>query len=274
MIWKMPIATAITIIFSAVALHPSAGHKPQQGLGGTASLPPGFLPRDQLPNSLQLLPPPPEPGSPAFVLDQADARKMRLFENSARWRVAASDASLAFPQAPANFSCAAAVRIDPGMTPRTYNLLGRSLVDIGLSTYRAKDHYRRTRPFVLNRTKTCYPKDEFALRQDGSYPSGHSAIGWGWALILAELVPDRGNEILLRGREYGQSRSVCGAHWQSDVDAGRLVAAATVARLHADASFRQELDAARRELDEARSKAMPDQDVCAAETAALTLLEK
>ncbi|HEX8056091.1 MAG TPA: phosphatase PAP2 family protein, partial [Novosphingobium sp.] len=104
------------------------------------------------------------------------------------------------------------------------------------------------RPFVAHGNTTCLPRDEAMLRKDGSYPSGHSALGWGWALVLAELAPEKADAILQRGRDFGQSRLVCNAHWASDVDAGRLVAAATVARLHADPVFTADLAAARQEL--------------------------
>jgi acid phosphatase (class A) len=43
---------------------------------------------------------------------------------------------------------------------------------------------------------------------------------------LAELIPSRADAILQRGRDYGQSRLVCDAHWQSDIDAGRVISAA------------------------------------------------
>ena len=43
--------------------------------------------------------------------------------------------------------------------------------------------------------------------------------------------------ILQRGIAFGQSRVICGAHWQSDVDAGRLVGSAAVAKLHANADI-------------------------------------
>ena len=99
----------------------------------------------------------------------------------------------------------------------------------GLSTYGAKNQYQRARPFVVHQEGTCYPADESLLRNDGSYPSGHSAVGWGLALVLAELAPDRADALIQRGQEFGQSRVVCEAHWQSDVDAGRVIAAATVA---------------------------------------------
>jgi acid phosphatase (class A) len=89
------------------------------------------------------------------------------------------------------------------------------------------------------------------LRAQSSYPSGHSTLGYAWALALAELAPQRADAILLRGREYGDSRVICGVHFPSDVDAGRVLAAGVVARLHADADFRRALDAARRELSRA-----------------------
>ena len=62
-------------------------------------------------------------------------------------------------------------------------------------------------PLSSTRPGTCYPEDEALLRSDGSYPSGHSALGWGWALVLAELNPDRADALFQRGRDFGQSRA-------------------------------------------------------------------
>ena len=60
-----------------------------------------------------------------------------------------------------------------------------ALADAGLATSSAKKRYQRTRPFVYNQQPSCTPEDEAKLAADGSYPSGHSALGWGWALLLA-----------------------------------------------------------------------------------------
>jgi acid phosphatase (class A) len=49
--------------------------------------------------------------------------------------------------------------------------------------------------------------------KDDSYPSGHTAIGLAWALILCELFPENANLILDRGRAFGESRVVCNVHW-------------------------------------------------------------
>jgi acid phosphatase (class A) len=140
-----------------------------------------------------------------------------------------------------------------------------------LSTYRAKNRYQRVRPFVVHHDATCTPHDEDFLRKDGSYPSGHSAAGWGWALLLTELVPDRADAILARGRDFGESRIVCNVHWQSDVDAGRIVAAAAIARLHADPAFQADLKLARGEIAAVRRAGDHPAGDCAAEVAALAV---
>ena len=65
---------------------------------------------------------------------------------------------------------------------------------------------------------------------------------------MEELVPSRADAILQRGRDYGASRVICGYHFPSDIEAGRMLAAGVIARMHADPAFRRDLDAARREL--------------------------
>ena len=66
--------------------------------------------------------------------------------------------------------------------------------------------------------------------------------------MLAEINPARQDAILKRGYEMGQSRVICGYHFQSDVDAARLVAAAVVARLHANDNFMKQLEKAKKEF--------------------------
>ena len=66
--------------------------------------------------------------------------------------------------------------------------------------------------------------------------------------MLAEINPERQNEILKRGYEMGESRVICGYHFQSDVDAGRITGAVTVARLHADPGFQAQLEKAKAEF--------------------------
>ena len=83
-----------------------------------------------------------------------------------------------------------------------------------------------------------------------SYPSGHTQKAWSAALLLIEVCGDNQDAILKRAYEYGQSRVIVGAHWQSDVDAGRVVASACYARLHNSPEFLAEMAAAQAEYAE------------------------
>jgi acid phosphatase (class A) len=208
----------------------------------------GYLEFKELPNSIVLLPPPPEAGSAAFELDEEITQQILELSDSARWAQARQDAILYFPEALDAFTGIPDVSISEEQTPNLVILLRRTLSDAVLSTYAAKNHYQRKRPFMVNRKPTCTPEEEEQLMKDGSYPSGHAAIGWAWALVLSEIFPEKTNHIIQRGREFGESRVVCNIHWQSDVNEGRFMGAATLARLHADPVFLADLKAAKKEV--------------------------
>ena len=216
----------------------------------------GYLQPEEHPNSLALIPPPPAEGSAALALDEEVSRKSVALRGTPRWNLAAKDAELMFPAAACTFSCALGIPITEKGTPHLYMLLRRTLADAGLSTYTAKNHYQRKRPFMLNGEPVCTPEEEEGLRKDGSYPSGHTAIGWAWALILTEIAPNRADAILARGRAFGESRNICNVHWHSDVVEGRFIGSAAVARLHADPAFRAEIEAAKAEVASVRAKGL------------------
>jgi len=234
-------------------------------------VPAGYLSPKELLNSLVLIPAPPAKGSAAFALDEEVSRKSLALRGTPRWTLATEDANLSFPQAAGAFSCALKAPGTEQTMPNLYVLMRRSFADVVLSTYAAKDHYARTRPFVINKEPTCTPSKESHLMKNGSYPSGHTAIGWAWALILAEVAPEQADAILARGRAFGQSRVICNVHWQSDVIEGRVVGAGTVARLHARPEFRADVEAARVELAAIRGKGLKPTRDCQAEAAAMAL---
>jgi acid phosphatase (class A) len=229
----------------------------------------GYLQADAVPASLALVPAPPAAGSAGFALDEQVSREARALRGSPRFAQAHIDAELGFPAGANQFSCAIDMDVDAVKTPALYRLLERSRIDASSATRTAKKHYQRARPFMVNGEPTCTPDDEEGLRGNGSYPSGHTSIGWAWALILSEIVPDRADAIQLRGRNYGESRLVCNVHWQSDILEGRFMGAAAVARLHDNAAFNKDLLAARREIAAARKAGLHSARDCAAEEAVL-----
>jgi acid phosphatase (class A) len=230
---------------------------------------PGYVAPGTLPDSALLLPPPPLAGSLAQALDEEASTKMLPWHGTPRWNLAAKDADTRFPEAAGIFSCALNVPITEKEMPHLYLLLSKSAADAGNSTDKAKKKYRRKRPFLINNEATCTPELEVFLINSGSYPSGHSAAGWAWALILSEIAPERADAVLARGLAFGESRLVCNAHWYSDVAAGRVMGAATVARLHADPVFRADLDAAKAEFAALSRRGLRPLRDCAAEAAAL-----
>jgi acid phosphatase (class A) len=166
------------------------------------------------------------------------------------------------------FDCAVGARLDPVSSPTLLRLLARVRADAALVYARGKETWRRPRPFAGREVETCVPPAE---RPGGySYPSGHSTIGWAWALSLAEIEPDRASQVLARGRSIGESRVVCGVHWESDVEAGRSAGAALFAALSANPVFRADLARARAELARARASSPPTPAQCQAEQGALS----
>lgn len=261
---------AIALLAAACATPPPPVSPEQIGevRAGTGFLN-GYLDRKALPDSLALLPPPPTAGSAAEQADLAAYRATRSLRDAPRWQLATRDAELRFPAAAATFACALDAPISAEQTPHLYTLLRRTLADAGLSTYRAKDHYKRTRPFVALKEPSCSKAEEPQLANDGSYPSGHAALGWAWGLVLASAAPERADAVLGRAYAFGQSRMICGVHWQSDVDAGRTMGAATFARLQSDPTYAAQLELARTELIEVRASGLRPPGDCAAEAAAL-----
>jgi hypothetical protein len=67
-----------------------------------------------------------------------------------------------------------------------------------------------------------------------SYPSGHTTYGYTGAVLLAILVPERYQEMIARGAEYGNDRILMGSHYAMDVMGGRTLALYDLAHLLAN----------------------------------------
>jgi acid phosphatase (class A) len=229
----------------------------------------GYLSPTELPDSSKLLLPPPQLGSAASARDlQAREAALKL-KGTSRYTLAADDANRAQPNTVAAFDCAFGASIDPKTLPTLYGLLGRVRLDVRAAAYAAKSRYKRPRPYVQYKATVCYPEDEKLTRADGSYPSARGAVGWAYALVLAELNPARSSQIMKRGDEFGQSRVVCDEEWLSDVDAGRTLAAAVIKQMQSKHAFQRDMQASRKEMDTLFARGAQSPANCPAEAKAL-----
>ena len=203
----------------------------------------------ELPNMLKWCPAPPDTIGAAFTYDIMQymwGKQMRL--NKKRAEIAIRDAEYSLECIMREFSEPFGLQISEENTPEIYKLLRDAKVTFENISGFPKYYYKRKRPFIRFNEPTLAPQYEPDLRRNYSYPSGHTIFGWGSALLLAEINPERADTILARGMMYGESRVIVGAHWQSDVDAGRLAASAAYSRMHTSERFLEQMQLARQEF--------------------------
>lgn len=205
-----------------------------------------YLTARQMPDLTRILPAPPTSGDPRAADDRETFRATRSLAGTPRWTVATRDVT---DDRFTVFACAIGRKLDARSAPAIARIFAR-MGDGGM-VGRAKDGLAVRRPYLDQPGAICEAKTAH-LAGNGDYPSGHTSNGWSTALILAELMPDRATQILRRGRQYGESRYICGSHSRSAVEAGFMAGAVLVSRLHADQAFRTDMDRARAEIGRQR----------------------
>jgi acid phosphatase (class A) len=207
-----------------------------------------YLADEELPDATVFLPSPTKPGDPLFQGDLAYYAWGKAVRDTQRGTVAHDDASSSMTYIARRFEPALGFLFSADTTPNLLRLLSKSYTTTNNANKKAKDYYKRKRPYVEFSEPTGVPEGERGSRNSASYPSGHATRGWTMALVLAELFPEKAEEILKVGYEYGESRVIVGYHYQSDVDAARIAAAAALAVVHANPEFQNDMELARQEL--------------------------
>ena len=206
---------------------------------------------DQLPKLIEIMPAPPAFDSPEFANDvvrygwgkqqRQDEERVALAIADAEW----DDHAKLYLQ----WKDAFGLEINETNTPEIWKLMETSLATTDPMRKETKAFYHRQRPFErFDDTMPSHEEDE--LRGEGSYPSGHSLRGWGISLLLAQIAPERANEIFSRGWDYCNSRVIVGAHWQSDVDASRTAASIGFCALQGSEAFIAQMKKAQAEYAE------------------------
>ncbi|GAA0571801.1 acid phosphatase [Rhizomicrobium electricum] len=217
---------------------------------------------------MSVLPAGPVAGDARYDADRAIFKATRRYAGSPRWEMATKDVSWKDADMLAGFSCALGATVTPKDVPRILALVHKAGDDTQRETNIAKKANKRSRPFLIDAGEICQPAKELADSYD--YPSGHTTGGWTWALVLADVAPGRASQIMARGRAYGESRIVCGAHNSSAVEAGRLSATVTMTSVRATTAYQRDLKKAQAEF-KALKKPAPDAALCEAERGLVSL---
>src|ERR1041385_4195613 len=205
---------------------------------------------------VQLLPPPPAPGSDAQRRDIA----AMLAVQSARTKAAGARAIADDPVSVFRFADVLGPNFNAEGLPKSAAFLDQVRRDIDALTSETRNYWHRERPFLIERNihpagdleegicngepghGTVAPSCPNGFKY--SYPSGHTAFGTAMAIILAQMVPEKRAALFARGWEYGENRVVGGVHYLTDVEAGRIAATAMVALMMQNEHFRADLAAA------------------------------
>ena len=199
----------------------------------------------------RLLQPPAKDGSEMQQREMAAVKRLikeRTPERFARakWDAEHEDATA--------FSATLGPDFDLHKLPATAKLLESVLNDQGIAASAAKDYFHRKFPVTAEMPAsygewTCDTGDRKPdSRPLRSYPSGHATLGYSVGVVLAALIPEKSQAILIRAADYAYSREVCGDHYHSDVEASRALGTAVGVLLLNNAALRPQIDAAKAEL--------------------------
>ncbi|MBS0580063.1 MAG: phosphatase PAP2 family protein [Proteobacteria bacterium] len=213
---------------------------------------PGYLSPGETLHIEAWLPPAPAPDSLSQAADIEAFFATRTLIGTPRGEEAHADDVVGPAEAVAlRFTYLMGVTLDRKNAPTLMHMMDRLRADEqALMAPVKKDVTKggRHRPFVEYPGRPTCPLEFAALGETGSYPSGHSGLGWLWGATLAELAPQYADALLARGIAFGESRVVCGFHYPSDIMAGRLATAALLQRVHGDPQFLKDLVQARKEV--------------------------
>jgi acid phosphatase (class A) len=238
-------AAAIGALLAVLGLLTAAGAWAQQP-------PPGYLAPAEALHLTAWLPQAPAADSLAQAADVQAYFATRSLIGTPRATEAHADDVVGPAEAVAvRFSYVMGVTLDRGNAPTLMHMMDLVRNDeqwLMLPVKKSLADGGRHRPFVDYPDRPKCPLVLDSLGTTGSYPSGHAGLGWLWGATLAELAPQFADALLARGIAFGESRVVCGFHYPSDIEGGRLATAALLQRLHADPQYQKDLAQARKEV--------------------------
>ncbi len=205
---------------------------------------PGFLKPSDMYDPAHYLPPPPAPGSPRALAELAEVKRLMAEATPEQVAQAKSDDG---NENGTIFAAVLGPAWDLSRLPATAKVIGEITGTEGPFSDIAKQEFKRDRPWIVDPSlQTCAahkPSQDHA-----SYPSGHTTVGYGMGIVLANLMPSHAQAILARSAQFAENRLICGMHFRSDIVAGEQFGTIMAIRLMQTPQFQADMQAARTEL--------------------------
>jgi acid phosphatase (class A) len=180
--------------------------------------------------------------------EHSDAQKAEFAELH-HWQDVRTPAQIAYAQADQNitvyrFADVLGQKFTSDSLPLTTAFFAKTLSTGEAFSSAAKKFFNRPRPFLSDTTLTPV----LGRPPNASYPSGHSTAGNLFAIVLANMIPEKSSELYARGWVFAENRVIGGVHYPSDIQAGRISAGIIADRLFANPDFLKDYAAAKAEL--------------------------
>lgn len=190
-------------------------------------------------DGIALLAPPPEPGTRENDIDVAAVKQVSSTRTAQETAAARAEIELFID----DFQPVIGPWFSEHGLPRTWAFFHHIEKKTKAITDKPKKFWKRPRPYVTDTSiEVLQPEASYA------YPSGHSTRGTVYAALLAELIPERKEQILRQGRDIGWHRVIAGVHHPTDIQAGRVLGQQIARHFLADTGYQKELAEVRAEI--------------------------
>jgi acid phosphatase (class A) len=198
----------------------------------------GYIAPSQL-DLIHTLPPPPVANSPALKTDLEAVLDAQRTRTDAQVKSAQDD----LKRSVFRFADVLGADFRQDNLPFAAKFFKRVAKNVKDVLAPAKIYFNRQRPFVVD------PNVKPAVKEpsDLSYPSGHATFAFADAALLAAMIPEKADAIFERAARYARNRVIAGAHFPTDIEAGRIAGGAIAAKLMQDRAFMGDFNRAKAE---------------------------
>ena len=233
---RYPAARRMALLAILLLCVPANGKEGKVGTEGQKGTPAWILPPNE--SYLELIPPPPTPGSPAAQAD-LDA-VLALQDHPTQAELDHAEKTVGFTVFTYRESLGEG--FSAATFPKTAEFFKRLGEEANARKNYLKDIYKRERPYKAN---PGLVKELVTEEHGWSYPSGHSTRAWLFALVLGTLDPPHRNSFLCSAMQVCDDRVLGGMHYPSDMMASRVLAEGLYRDLMKDLHFKTELESLR-----------------------------